>query len=367
MTWPSFSNWTLCQTDIPIWAIAIQLLLSVGITSNPIILQQDQVPQCSIKAYNVLAKKASLIIPIAKLEAIVMRQSGKRRSVNSSIVQCVPVLFNLRLACSHSFLRIVSRYCGFEAVSARVWSATGYPCAPLDTAETIQCWHCSSSQAFDLGYQEIMLQTWGRDYSEIVEVGQDIASIDSRVVIKIPATVDGVKAAAKLKGDKAKVALTAVYASHQAVTGVALGADYVAPYLWLMNDAGRDVRLSSIPSCFQFNPKTNLALKRYSISIYAQSWCYLDMPQASDCHPDSSKGEERWWFVHCLDCNGFLMLVSVGQSSSSLPLNTNVMKLFPKVLQSKKQNYLYLFRVKAAEEILSGTVGELTNLKGLWE
>lgn len=86
-----------------------------------------------------------------------------------------------------------------------------------------------------------MLQTWGRDFSEILEIGQSIAALDSRVVVKIPATVDGVKAAAKLKAEKAKVALTAVYASHQAVTGIALGADYVAPYLWLMNDAGRDV------------------------------------------------------------------------------------------------------------------------------
>ena len=96
-------------------------------------------------------------------------------------------------------------------------------------------------QAFSLGYQEIQLQTWGRDAAQIVDVGQSIAGIDSRCVVKIPATIEGIKAAAKLKAENVKVTLTAVYASHQTLTAVAIGADYVAPYLWLMNDAGRDV------------------------------------------------------------------------------------------------------------------------------
>ena len=101
---------------------------------------------------------------------------------------------------------------------------------------------CDGVQAFSLGYQEIQLQTWGRDAAQIYDVGQSIAAIDSRAVIKIPATAEGVKAAARLKADKAKVTLTAAYASHQALTAVSVGADYIAPYLWLMNDAGRDVR-----------------------------------------------------------------------------------------------------------------------------
>jgi transaldolase len=40
--------------------------------------------------------------------------------------------------------------------------------------------------------------------------------------------------------DGIRVTITAAYASHQAVLAAAVGANYVAPYLGRMNDAGRD-------------------------------------------------------------------------------------------------------------------------------
>ena len=43
-----------------------------------------------------------------------------------------------------------------------------------------------------------------------------------------------------LVADGIRVTITAAYASHQAVLAAAVGANYVAPYLGRMNDAGRD-------------------------------------------------------------------------------------------------------------------------------
>ena len=96
-------------------------------------------------------------------------------------------------------------------------------------------------QAFDLGYQEIQLQVWGRDKKTMYAIGQDIAAIDSKVVVKVPMTGDGAAVAARLKQQKALVTSTAIYSSRQAVAAVALGADYLAPYLGRMNNAGRNV------------------------------------------------------------------------------------------------------------------------------
>lgn len=97
-------------------------------------------------------------------------------------------------------------------------------------------------RAFDLGAQEVHLQAWGADDEALVRVGKDLARIDRRVLVKLPATVAGTKAARSLILDGVPVTLTAVYAVHQVLMAAALGASYVAPYLGRMNDAGRDGR-----------------------------------------------------------------------------------------------------------------------------
>ena len=84
---------------------------------------------------------------------------------------------------------------------------------------------------------------WGRDAATMHSIGQDIAGIDDRVVVKVPVTADGIAVAARLKREKAQVTATAVYSSRQALAAVAMGADFIAPYLGRMNRAGRNVRL----------------------------------------------------------------------------------------------------------------------------
>ena len=114
-------------------------------------------------------------------------------------------------------------------------------------------------QAFDLGYQEIQLQVWGTDAATMYSVGQDIAGIDDRVVVKVPVTGDGVAVAARLKRQKAQVTATAVYSSRQALAAIGVGADFIAPYLGRMNQAGRNVRLHHTPVGKGWHEATSLA------------------------------------------------------------------------------------------------------------
>lgn len=53
-------------------------------------------------------------------------------------------------------------------------------------------------RAFDLGCDEIQLQTWGDSTAEMASNGEELALIDSRVVVKIPITREGIKARAAL-------------------------------------------------------------------------------------------------------------------------------------------------------------------------
>ena len=99
-----------------------------------------------------------------------------------------------------------------------------------------------AQKAFELGAQEMQLQTWGDTVEDLVSTGEELAAIDSRVVVKAPITRLGTTAAARLIASGVRMTLTAVYSVHQVLIAAALGADYVAPYVGRINDLGGNGR-----------------------------------------------------------------------------------------------------------------------------
>ena len=93
---------------------------------------------------------------------------------------------------------------------------------------------------FELGAQEIHMQVWGTSAEAMVAVGQQLAAIDARIAVKVPITRVGCVCAQQLIAEGVRVTLTGVYAAYQVLTAITLGADYAAPYLGRMNEAGRD-------------------------------------------------------------------------------------------------------------------------------
>jgi transaldolase len=94
--------------------------------------------------------------------------------------------------------------------------------------------------AFDLGAQEIHLQTWGENMEAMLNTGRQLAAVDPRVCVKVPITEAGLLCARQLIEEGARVTLTAVHAAAQMLPVIALEAAYAAPYLGRMNDAGLD-------------------------------------------------------------------------------------------------------------------------------
>jgi transaldolase len=94
--------------------------------------------------------------------------------------------------------------------------------------------------ALDLGAGEVHLQTWGRTRDLYFEHGRALAALSPKVVVKVPTTVEGVAAAANLAREGARLTMTSVFTAAQALIASALGAEYAAPYLGRMNDAGHD-------------------------------------------------------------------------------------------------------------------------------
>ena len=102
-----------------------------------------------------------------------------------------------------------------------------------------------AARAAALGAREIHLQAWGDDDEQLAATGARLAALapaTTAVLVKVPATVAGFRAAARLRAGGAAVTMTAVYDPGQVLAAAALGAAYAAPYLGRLEDAGRDGR-----------------------------------------------------------------------------------------------------------------------------
>jgi transaldolase len=93
-----------------------------------------------------------------------------------------------------------------------------------------------------MGARAVQVQVWSQDANGMVSDALEFLTYGEAgaVVAKIPATQEGLKAAAKLAGDGIPVTLTAAYALEQALWATQLGVAYLAPYLGRLEDAGHD-------------------------------------------------------------------------------------------------------------------------------
>lgn len=90
------------------------------------------------------------------------------------------------------------------------------------------------------GAREVFLQAWGTGVDDLLRSAQRLQDIGPDVVVKVPATTQGVTAATRLVADGHPVLMTAVYNAAQGLVAAAAGVLYVAPYLGRMSDAGMD-------------------------------------------------------------------------------------------------------------------------------
>jgi len=95
---------------------------------------------------------------------------------------------------------------------------------------------------------EFMCQAWGDSVQELVDVTRQLAAKDvENIVVKLPITQTGLEAANVLiRQDNIRICMTACYARKQALLAAAVGAEYIAPYLGRMTDAGKDGQVACV-------------------------------------------------------------------------------------------------------------------------
>ncbi len=74
------------------------------------------------------------------------------------------------------------------------------------------------------------------DAEGMINEGRAIASIHPNMVVKIPMTVEGLKACKVLSSEKTAVNMTLIFSANQALLAARAGAAYVSPFLGRLDD-----------------------------------------------------------------------------------------------------------------------------------
>jgi len=77
-----------------------------------------------------------------------------------------------------------------------------------------------------------------QDYEGMVKEARELAKIDEHVVIKIPMTVDGLRAVRTLSREGIKTNVTLIFQPIQALLAAKAGANYVSPFVGRLDDVG---------------------------------------------------------------------------------------------------------------------------------
>jgi transaldolase len=93
-----------------------------------------------------------------------------------------------------------------------------------------------------MGARQVQAQVQSQDAPGMLDDAHDLLRhfAPGQLVIKIPATREGLRAGAQLVARGVPVTYTAVYALEQAHFAAQLGASYAAPYLGRLDDSGVD-------------------------------------------------------------------------------------------------------------------------------
>jgi transaldolase len=78
------------------------------------------------------------------------------------------------------------------------------------------------------------------DTEGMVSEARDLAKIHDNIVVKIPMTVDGLKAVRRLSADKIKTNVTLIFSPLQALMAAKAGATYVSPFVGRLDDLSQD-------------------------------------------------------------------------------------------------------------------------------
>lgn len=110
------------------------------------------------------------------------------------------------------------------------------------------------------------------DFKTMVEQGKILAAIHENIVVKVPMTVDGVKAIKWFTDNGIRTNCTLIFSAGQAMLAAKAGAAYVSPFIGRIDDSGWDgveliQQIANIFAIQQINSQILAASIRSSLHI----------------------------------------------------------------------------------------------------
>ncbi len=84
----------------------------------------------------------------------------------------------------------------------------------------------------------VNLEVVSEEFRGMISEARQLAAIHKNVVVKVPMTPEGLKAAKSLKGDGIRTNVTLVFSPNQAVLAAKAGAYIVSPFIGRLDDQG---------------------------------------------------------------------------------------------------------------------------------
>jgi len=86
----------------------------------------------------------------------------------------------------------------------------------------------------------VSLEVIGTTAEEMISEGEDLAGYGENVVVKIPMTMEGIKAVGELSKKGIKTNVTLIFSAMQALLAAKAGATYVSPFVGRLDALGTD-------------------------------------------------------------------------------------------------------------------------------
>lgn len=86
----------------------------------------------------------------------------------------------------------------------------------------------------------VNLEVVGTKTEEMIEEGMRLKKFGENVVVKVPMTMDGLKAVRKFAENKIRTNVTLIFSSNQGLLAAKAGASFVSPFIGRLDDAGQE-------------------------------------------------------------------------------------------------------------------------------
>lgn len=86
----------------------------------------------------------------------------------------------------------------------------------------------------------VSAQVTGTDSATMIQQGEEYASWNKNIVVKVPMTIEGLKAVSYFSKKKIKTNVTLVFSVAQAILAAKAGATIISPFIGRLDDQGED-------------------------------------------------------------------------------------------------------------------------------